>query len=82
MVAVGMQREEESFVIDVIFVPLTMVFAGIVAWKATTSLNDGYLVRIIWLMGVLVPITSALALAALYDRCNRKISRAARALER
>jgi hypothetical protein len=72
MIALTMQRGDESFFIYAIAVVPMLVFPGIASWKATTSLNDSYLMRIFWLMGALLQITTVLALAALYDRCDCK----------
>jgi hypothetical protein len=75
MIAVGMNSgpvESNVLVLDVV-AAVAWAYGGFVAWKIASSLGYDPIWRAAWVVGVLVPFLNVLVLAALYDRCNRKV---------
>jgi hypothetical protein len=75
MISVGMNSgpvESNVLILDVA-AALAWAYGAFVAWKTASSLAYHPVWRAAWVVGVLIPFLNVLVLAALYDRCSRKI---------
>ena len=80
MIAVGMNSgpvESNALVLDVA-AAAAWAYAAFVAYKTGASLEYRPVWRAAWVVGVLIPFLNVLVLAALYDRCSRKMQAGAR----